>query len=118
MQQGEDYTIENGKWIFTSKFLLKRGYCCHFGCRNCPYTKNYMEKDLYMKGDANRKTVIQHDDLKYDGKNLIIPGYWANTLAEYIKLVDENKISENDKQDLETFKSFIFDVEYSKNETN
>ena len=77
-----------------------------------------MEKELYMKGELPRKTVIQHDDLKYDGKNLIIPGYWANTLAEYIKLIDENKISEDDKQDLETFKNYIFDVEYSKNEGN
>jgi hypothetical protein len=75
-----------------------------------------MAKELYMKGEPSRKTVIQHDDLKYDGKNLIIPGYWANTIAEYLKNVDENKIAENDKQDLETFKSFIFDVEYSKSE--
>jgi hypothetical protein len=77
-----------------------------------------MEKELYMKGDAVKKPVIQHDDLKYDGKNLIIPGYWASTIAEYLKLVNENKISEDDKEDLETFKSFIFDVEYSKSEGN
>jgi hypothetical protein len=118
VQEGIDYTIENGKYVFTSKFLLKRGYCCHFGCRNCPYTKKYMEKILYMKGDLPHRTVIQHDDLKYDGKNLIIPGYWASSIAEYIKNVNENKIAEDDKEDLETFKSFIFDVEYSKNEGN
>ena len=77
-----------------------------------------MEKELYMKGESPRRTVIQHDDLKYDGKNLIIPSYWASTIAEYLKNVNENKIAEDDKQDLETFKSFIFDVEYSKNEGN
>jgi len=77
-----------------------------------------MEKILYMKGDLPHRTVIQHDDLKYDGKNLIIPGYWASSIAEYIKNVNENKIAEDDKEDLETFKSFIFDVEYSKNEGN
>jgi hypothetical protein len=32
-----DYTIEEGKWVFTSWFLLKRGFCCGSGCRNCPY---------------------------------------------------------------------------------
>lgn len=35
-----DYTLEEGRWIFTKWFLLKRGFCCDNGCRNCPY-KNY-----------------------------------------------------------------------------
>ncbi len=34
---GEDYYIENGNWVFTAKFLLRRGYCCRSGCRHCPY---------------------------------------------------------------------------------
>lgn len=77
-----------------------------------------MEKELFMKGESVRRTVVQHDDLKFDGKNLVIPGYWASTIAEYIKSIDESKIAEDDKEDLETFKSFIFDVEYSKNQGN
>jgi Family of unknown function (DUF5522) len=35
--QGEDYYLENGNWVFTAKFLLRRGYCCRSGCRHCPY---------------------------------------------------------------------------------
>lgn len=35
--EGIDYTLENGKLVFTSEFLLKRGYCCNSRCRNCPY---------------------------------------------------------------------------------
>jgi len=35
--EGEDYYLENGNWVFTAKFLLKRGYCCRSGCRHCPY---------------------------------------------------------------------------------
>ena len=34
---GEDYYTESGKWVFTAKYLLKRGYCCRSGCRHCPY---------------------------------------------------------------------------------
>jgi Family of unknown function (DUF5522) len=34
---GEDYYTENGRWVFTAKFLLNRGYCCRSGCRHCPY---------------------------------------------------------------------------------
>lgn len=32
-----DYNIEDGKWVFSRWFLLKRGFCCDSGCRNCPY---------------------------------------------------------------------------------
>ena len=34
---GEDFYIEDGKWVFTAAYLLKRGYCCRSGCRHCPY---------------------------------------------------------------------------------
>lgn len=32
-----DFYIENGKYVFTAKFLKERGYCCKNGCRHCPY---------------------------------------------------------------------------------
>ncbi|MBK6997111.1 MAG: hypothetical protein IPH31_20155 [Lewinellaceae bacterium] len=37
--EGEDYYLEKGYWVFTEKFLRKRGYCCGSGCRHCPYGK-------------------------------------------------------------------------------
>jgi hypothetical protein len=37
LTEGEDYYVENGRWVFTAKFLLDRGYCCGSGCRHCPY---------------------------------------------------------------------------------
>jgi hypothetical protein len=37
LQEGIDYYIENGFWVFTSAYHLKRGYCCKNGCRHCPY---------------------------------------------------------------------------------
>jgi hypothetical protein len=35
--EGIDYYIENGKYVFTAWFHLKRGHCCESGCRHCPY---------------------------------------------------------------------------------
>jgi len=26
-----------GLLVFSAWYLLKRGYCCEAGCRNCPY---------------------------------------------------------------------------------
>ena len=35
--EGEDYYLEQGRYVFTESFLKKRGYCCQSGCRHCPY---------------------------------------------------------------------------------
>ncbi len=38
MVRERDYTIdENGLYVFTREYLLRRGYCCLSGCRNCPW---------------------------------------------------------------------------------
>lgn len=34
---GVDYYLENGRYVFTEHYHLKRGYCCQNGCRHCPY---------------------------------------------------------------------------------
>ncbi|MBL3655073.1 DUF5522 domain-containing protein [Fulvivirga sediminis] len=31
------FYIENGLYVFTEAYHLKRGYCCKNGCRHCPY---------------------------------------------------------------------------------
>lgn len=36
--EGEDYYLdEQGMFVFTEKYHLKRGYCCKSGCKHCPY---------------------------------------------------------------------------------
>jgi hypothetical protein len=37
LQEGRDYYFEGQLIVFTSEFLLRRGYCCESGCRHCPY---------------------------------------------------------------------------------
>ena len=37
LQEGTDYYVENGLFVFTAHFLQRRGYCCESGCRHCPY---------------------------------------------------------------------------------
>ncbi len=49
--EGEDYYIENGRWVFTASYHLKRGFCCGSGCRHCPYG----EKAPHAKGDESSK---------------------------------------------------------------
>jgi hypothetical protein len=54
-----------------------------------------MKKDLYMK-NSNEKIVIQSDDLKFDGKNIIIPSYYADIVSEYLANVDLKAVNFND----------------------
>jgi hypothetical protein len=36
----EDFYLDaSGLMVFTTSYLLKRGYCCHSGCRHCPFPK-------------------------------------------------------------------------------
>jgi hypothetical protein len=35
--EGVDYYVENGCWVFTAAYHLRRGACCGSGCRHCPY---------------------------------------------------------------------------------
>lgn len=36
--EGIDYYVDReGLWVFTADFLRRRGFCCHQGCRHCPY---------------------------------------------------------------------------------
>ena len=32
-----DFYMENGLFVFTAQYHLKRGNCCGNGCRHCPY---------------------------------------------------------------------------------
>jgi len=44
-EEGIDYYIEDGNYVFTEHYLLKRGYCCQHRCRHCPYEKKHKTKN-------------------------------------------------------------------------
>ena len=44
-----------------------------------------MEKELTIKDKVINPIIIQHDDLSFDGKTITIPGYYVNTILDYIK---------------------------------
>ena len=54
-----------------------------------------MQKDLYMK-NINDKILVQSDDLKYDGKNIIIPSYYASIVSDYLDNVNTKDMNLND----------------------
>ena len=40
LKEGEDYYYEGPYMVFTERYHLKRGTCCHSGCRHCPYKEH------------------------------------------------------------------------------
>lgn len=45
LEEGVDYVIdEQGRFVFTREYHLKRGYCCGNNCKNCPYEYERVDK--------------------------------------------------------------------------
>jgi len=48
--QFEDYYLEDGRIIFTEKYLRKKGVCCGSNkCRHCPYDPPQEEGNTELK---------------------------------------------------------------------
>ena len=48
------YKDENGRFVMTETFHIKRGSCCGSKCKHCPY------EPLYEKGNTNiRKSLLR-----------------------------------------------------------
>ncbi len=54
MLENVDYYIENGYFVFTEKYHLKRGHCCKSECRHCPWK--------YSKKNNDRNTKKEEKD--------------------------------------------------------
>jgi len=67
---------------------------------------------------AQNKVAIQHDDLKFDGKNITIPSYWINNICEYIKDYKTDGEMEADIEDYKAFQGFLWDIQEYKNKGN
>ena len=57
LTESKDYYIENGKYVFTSHYLKKRGYCCDCGCRHCPYKAENSVKPVQSDIHKKRTTL-------------------------------------------------------------
>ena len=55
-----------------------------------------MQKDLYIKENSQKNIVVKNDDLIFDGKNIIIPSYYAGIISEYLTNVDLKAAGFND----------------------
>ena len=67
-----------------------------------------MQKDLYIK-EKSQNIVVKNDDLIFDGKNIVIPSYYASIISEYLDNVDLKgmDLNEADFHDYSAFCSFF-----------
>lgn len=57
----QDYYMEDGRYVFTAFFHIKRGYCCGNRCRHCPYIPKHQKHttaldDTYVKKETGSGT--------------------------------------------------------------
>ena len=45
------FYIENGRYVFTEAFHIKRGYCCGNLCRHCVYDPKHVKNNKNIKKD-------------------------------------------------------------------
>ena len=67
-----------------------------------------MQKDLYIK-EKSQNIVVKNDDLIFDGKNIVIPSYYASIICDYLDNVDVKgmDLNEADFHDYSAFCSFF-----------
>ena len=59
--------------------------------------------------NIQNKVIIQSDDLKFDGKNIIIPSYYASIISDYLDNVNikDMNLNDADMHDYLAFCSFF-----------
>lgn len=45
------YYNEDGNFVFTESYHLKRGFCCKNGCKHCPWKYKKLKDDHTKKED-------------------------------------------------------------------
>jgi hypothetical protein len=54
--EGIDYTVSyEGYRIMTEYYLVKRGYCCSNGCKNCPYSPKAIKGNRILRPELETK---------------------------------------------------------------
>ena len=53
--QHVDYYLEEGRIIFTEKYLKQKGFCCGGQCRHCCYTEKFKGNTELIKKDEPKK---------------------------------------------------------------
>ena len=57
MEENIDFYIENGYYVFTEQYHLKRGYCCKSGCRHCPWKYKKVPKDPNTSNNDEKEPI-------------------------------------------------------------
>lgn len=62
----DEFVLNNeGLFVFTAEYLLKRGYCCGNGCLNCPFDyknvvnlerKKQLIEAMKIRSDKNKSS--------------------------------------------------------------
>ena len=56
LEEGVDFTMDAAGYRVMSEFyLVKRGYCCSNGCKNCPYSPKAIKGNRKLRPELENK---------------------------------------------------------------
>lgn len=57
--EGVDYIMNpDGYRVMTEYYLVKRGYCCSNGCKNCPYSPKAVKGNRKLRPGLQNKYPV------------------------------------------------------------
>lgn len=58
--EGIDYHMTaDGYRVMTEFYLVKRGYCCSNGCKNCPYSPRAQKGNRKLRSEIENKYPVK-----------------------------------------------------------
>jgi len=77
-----------------------------------------MEKEIFLTSKSSKAVAVRNDDLVFNGKDILIPSYYAPLVLDYISEASVDAWNEADQEDFNQFKKFFKDVVLFKEEKN
>ena len=69
-----------------------------------------MEKEIFSTSKSSKVAAVRNDDLIFNGKDILIPSYYAPLVLDYISETSTEAWNEADREDFDQFKKFFKDV--------
>lgn len=73
-----------------------------------------MKRELYLA--EGKRDIIRNDDLVFNGKDILMPSYYASLVLDYVSKAPVETWNDADKEDFLQFQTFFKDVVKFKEE--
>lgn len=59
----DEFYMEDGKFVLTERYHLRRGHCCANGCRHCPFEHEAVPESLRQSKEPPYRFFSENSEL-------------------------------------------------------